>query len=88
MAAPAGRLQGEQRKSLVKRIKELQPVASNRVIAKVVGSDERTVRRDTAANAAPDGKNVNNINGGHGTSAANAAPTITGQEAAKAAGRA
>jgi hypothetical protein len=42
------------RPALVRRIKELQPEASNRAIAQAIGVDERTVRRDmpAAANAA------------------------------------
>ena len=62
-------------------IKALQPKASNRQIAKTIGADERTVRRDTAANAAPVEKTAKENRDESGRSAANAAPS--GAQAAK-----
>ena len=74
-----------QRHKLAKRIKELQPEASNRSVAKVLGVDEITVRRDTAANAAPEQEKPSKTNAAESTSAANAAPTIlSGAAAAQA----
>jgi hypothetical protein len=69
------------------RIKELQPEASNRLIAGVVGVDEATIRRDTAANAAPDLKNGSDINGVADGTAANDAPALSGGASAKLAAR-
>jgi hypothetical protein len=37
----------EQRQRIAKRIKELQPEASNRQIARTLGVDHRTIDRDT-----------------------------------------
>jgi N6-adenosine-specific RNA methylase IME4 len=73
----------EQRRRIALKIKQLQPKASNRAIAKVVGADERTVRRDTAAIAAPTAKTSNKINEQKTSTAANAAPVIAGAAAAK-----
>jgi hypothetical protein len=61
-----------------------QPKVSNRAIAKALGADEKTVRRDAAANAAPADKKPSNAKGQKAASAANAAPTLTGAAAAKA----
>ena len=48
------RLAAEQRKRIAARIKELQPAASTRRIAGVVGADQSTVVRELAdANASP-----------------------------------
>ena len=59
--------------------------ASNRSVAKVLGVDEITVRRDTAANAAPEQEKPSKTNAAESTSAANAAPTIlSGAAAAQA----
>jgi N6-adenosine-specific RNA methylase IME4 len=73
----------EQRKRIATRIKQLQPKVSNRAIAKTLGADERTVRRDTAAIAAPYKGNTSGISGGEAIAAANAAPAIAGAVAAK-----
>jgi N6-adenosine-specific RNA methylase IME4 len=73
----------EQRKRIAQRIKQLQPRVSNRAIAKTLGADERTVRRDTAANAAPAAQNASKINEGKASPAANAAPVLAGAAAAK-----
>jgi hypothetical protein len=61
----------------------LQPKASNRQIAKVLGADERTVRRDTAAIAAATAKTTNKINEQKASAAANAAPVLAGAAAAQ-----
>ena len=62
--------------------------ASQRQIAGTLGVDEKTVRRDVAADAAvtPDDASENDDSGP--SSAANAAPTLSGAEAAKAAEKA
>jgi hypothetical protein len=74
----------EQRKRIVKRIKELQPKVTNRQIARTLGVDAETVRRDTgAANAAPSSKDANGTKSAKGADAANAARGITGERAAK-----
>jgi hypothetical protein len=71
------KLATETRKKIATKIKALQPKASNRAIAKAIGADERTVRRD-AANAALGKKNASKSKGG---GAANAA--LSGAEIAK-----
>ena len=48
--------------------------ASQRQIARTLGVDETTVRRDTAANAAPELEKDRDINGAEPSTAANAAP--------------
>lgn len=74
----------EQRKRIVARIKELQPKVTNRQIARTLGTDETTIRRDTAAKAAPDPKKVNQNSGPFDGTAAKAAPgEFTGERAAK-----
>lgn len=81
------------RKRIAKRIKELQPKASQRAIAKVVGVDETTIRRDLgskpAANAAPAEEEPAPAVPSQPADAANAAPkpTLSGSEAAKTAER-
>jgi hypothetical protein len=65
----------EARKRIAARIKELQPKASNRAIAKALGVSDMTVGRDArAANAAPDSKKANENNFAKGTNATNVAP--------------
>jgi N6-adenosine-specific RNA methylase IME4 len=88
------RIIAEQRKHIAQLIKELQPAASQRAIAKVIGIDETTVRRDlgtrSAANAATDDKAASEIGGPDGMRAANAAPQIadlSGPDAAQSVGR-
>jgi hypothetical protein len=71
----------ETRKRIAERIKALQPDASNRQIATTLGVNERTIRRDTAANAAPSDHEPKQSNGLGTASAANAAPSsLTGDE--------
>lgn len=75
----------EQRKRIAERIKQLQPKASNRAIAKTLGVGETTVRRDTAPNGAPGGKNTSHNNGAKSSGAPNGAQSaISGAAAAKA----
>jgi N6-adenosine-specific RNA methylase IME4 len=50
------RASAEARKRIAVRIKEMQPKASNRRIAKALGTSEITVRRDTATNVAKGAK--------------------------------
>ena len=80
------RVVADQRKRIADRIRELQPEASNRAIGRLMGVDEKTLRRDAAADAAPATESSNDINGGANASAANAA--LSGAEAAAAVERA
>jgi hypothetical protein len=73
----------EQRKRIAESIKALQPAASNRQIARTLGVDDRTIRRDTAANAAPAAENTNEYNWPNEGPAANAARPLSGAQAAK-----
>lgn len=72
------RIVTDQRQRIAKRIKELQPEASQRSIAKVVGVDETTIRRDLgskpAAFAAPASPEPNEIKRDEAQPAAFAAP--------------
>jgi hypothetical protein len=70
------RVLAEQRKRLAARIKALQPAASNRAIAGALGVDEKTIRRDGAANAAPESEKQQASQSG---GAANAAPVARGE---------
>ena len=67
------RLVATQRRKIVALIKGAQPAASNRRIARAVGVDEITVRRD-AANVAASSKAANEINGAISAAATNVAP--------------
>ena len=73
----------EQRKRLVLRIKELQPKASNRQIAKTLGVGHDTIDRDTGRGAnAPRGQR--NPESNQESAGANAPrPELTGEQAAK-----
>ena len=71
------------RQRIVKCIRELQPEVSNRQIARTLGVDETTIRRDAAANAAEGPKEPKENKARESSGAANAAPTLTGAEAAK-----
>jgi hypothetical protein len=64
----------EQRKRIAQRIKELQPKASNRQIAKTLGVNHSTVDRDIGANAPPRSKKHNDNNDGRAIDGANAPP--------------
>jgi N6-adenosine-specific RNA methylase IME4 len=76
------RMVAEERQAISKLIKEFIG-GSNRQIARTMGVDERTVRRDTAANAAPKEKNANENNDTNVQNAANAAAPLSGAEAAR-----
>jgi N6-adenosine-specific RNA methylase IME4 len=73
----------EQRKRIAQRIKELQPAASNRQIAKVLGVNRSTVDRDTGANAPLADKKTSKINADQTDAGANAPPILAGADAAK-----
>lgn len=77
------RASAEARKRIAVRIKQLQPEASNRQIARTIGVSEKTIRRDGAANAAPADKNVQENNNDKASAAANSAPGPSGAQAAK-----
>jgi hypothetical protein len=80
------RMLAEQRKRIAQRIKELQPEASNRTIAKMLGAGSRTIDRDTAPNGADE--TVKDQDNQRAT-APNGAPTsLGGAEAARLIGRA
>ena len=74
------RIVADRRKRIAQRIKELQPEASNRQVAKLLGVNPSTVDRDTAANAAPALNAVNDLTL---ESAANAARPLSGEQAAR-----
>jgi len=82
------RVVAEQRKRIACRIKELQPAASNRQIAKTIGVSGKTVDRDVATNVAPDQKKPNNNKDARTDVATNVAPGLSGGEAAKTVARA
>lgn len=73
----------DQRKRIAGKIKKLQPKASMRQIARTLGVGDRTIRRDAAANAAPQAGESNNINAPNTAAAANAAPPLSGTAAAR-----
>jgi N6-adenosine-specific RNA methylase IME4 len=75
----------ESRKRIAVRIRELQPGLSNRRIAKALGVDEGTIRRDTAAeNSAALDERLNENNGPARPAAGNSAPReLSGVQAAK-----
>jgi ParB family chromosome partitioning protein len=78
-----------QRERIVKRIKELQPEASNKSIAKLLGVSDMTVGRDLATNVAEENNKAKQTAPPSATSATNVAPpTLTGAEAARAAQKA
>jgi hypothetical protein len=63
---------------IAQRIKELQPKASNRQIAKTIGVGSRTIDRDTAPNGADNQKNNKKNNEADRDSAPNGAAPLTG----------
>jgi N6-adenosine-specific RNA methylase IME4 len=73
----------EQRKEIAKLIKDKQPKASNRQIAKTLGVVEGTIRNDTAQNYAPAAKKASKNNGAKTPAAQNYAPALSGAAAAK-----
>lgn len=68
----------EERRRIAKRIKELQPAASNRSIAKTLGADDKTIAADIAENSAREGGKANKSNGGGAENSA-----LSGAAAAK-----
>jgi hypothetical protein len=74
----------EQRKRIAQRIKELQPKASNRQIAKSLGVGRRTVDRDTGPNGPAAQKKVPTITAGKPGRGPNGPPALSGEAAAKA----
>jgi len=71
-----------ERKRIAQRIKELQPVVSNRQIARSLGVDEGTIRNDTAESSASAKKN-NKQDKGLGSAGADfSAPALSGRDAA------
>jgi N6-adenosine-specific RNA methylase IME4 len=80
------RIVADQRKRIAERIKELQPVASNRAIARTMGVSPQTIGRDavpfgTAIPSKSAGKNVSNVPNG-------TPPPVSGAAAAKLVDRA
>jgi N6-adenosine-specific RNA methylase IME4 len=73
----------EARKRIANRIKELQPEASNRQIAKTLGVGSRTVDRDTAPNGARSRENVSRNSGQVRQVAPSGARLVSGAKAAK-----
>jgi hypothetical protein len=66
------------------RIKELQPEASNRQIAKVMGVDPQTINNDVAEFSARDKKkSKENKDGNHGGAENSAPATLSGAAAAR-----
>lgn len=68
----------EERRRIAKRIKELQPAASNRAIAKTLGAHHETIASDIGENSPQGGKKNNKTNGSAGDNS-----PLTGAEAAK-----
>jgi hypothetical protein len=81
------RAAAEQRKRLARRIKELQPRASNRQIAKTLGVGRSTVNRDVGPNGPPPAKNSNENNHAKHTTGPNEPPTLSGAEVVRLAQR-
>ncbi len=73
----------EQRKRIALRIKQLQPKASNRQIAKTLGVAPATIDRDVASNEAPVIKNVSKNNNKESGDATNEALELSGAQAAR-----
>jgi N6-adenosine-specific RNA methylase IME4 len=73
----------EQRKRIAHRIKELQPKASNRAIAKTLGVHHDTVDRDVGGNPPRAEKKASKINARQPQAGGNPPPVIAGAAAAK-----
>jgi hypothetical protein len=73
------RMIATERKRIAQRIKELQPLVSNRQIARTLGISDMTVGRDLATNVAPDNGDAR---GSDEPSATNVAASLSGREAA------
>jgi N6-adenosine-specific RNA methylase IME4 len=76
----------ERRKSIAKRIKELQPKASNRQIAKTLGTSHQSVGRAVGPSGPPRAKRTNATKGGK--AAGGPSGPFSGAAAARAVGRA
>ena len=76
----------EQRKRIAARIKELQPKASNRAIAKTLGTSHQSVGRDVGPNGPAAGKKARATDEGKASLGPNgpAPPALSGAAAAKA----
>jgi hypothetical protein len=72
----------EQRKKLAQRIKELTPAASNRQIAKTLGTSKDSINRDVGADAPPEVKPLT-ISTPRKSRPANAPPVLSGAAAAQ-----
>jgi hypothetical protein len=72
----------EARKRIANRIKQLQPVATNTAIARTLGVDKETVRRDLGANAPASPKKVSGIIKKQSEASANAPQPVSGAKAA------
>jgi hypothetical protein len=70
----------EQRKRIAAKIKELQPKASNRQIAKALGVGKSTVHRDTVPNGTPP---LQSAAQGNGAGVPNGPPSLSGQDAVR-----
>ena len=73
----------EQRKRIAARIKELQPKASNRAIAKTLGASHQSVGRDIGPNGPHAEKKKNQINADKAGAGPNGPPALSGAAAAK-----
>jgi N6-adenosine-specific RNA methylase IME4 len=79
------RAAAETRARIAKRIKELQPKATNRAIARTLGVDHKTVGKDVGENSPRRVKKANEINRGNGE---NSPRGFSGEQAAKTVARA
>jgi hypothetical protein len=77
------RAPAEARRRIANRIKELQPKASNRQIAKTLGCNRSTIDRDTGANAPRQSKKPNEKNQPRKSVGAFAPCNVSGTKAAK-----
>ena len=74
----------ETRKRIAERIRELQPTVSNRQIARTLGVDEGTIRKDVAENSAPRAQKPKQSASAESRRAENdALPSPTGDDAAR-----
>jgi hypothetical protein len=79
------RIVAEQRKRIANRIKELQPEASNRTIAKALGVGHQTIGRDIGPNGPIDPENINENNNADAGTGPNVPPAeLSGAQAAEA----
>lgn len=81
------RIHAESRTRIAKRIKELQPTASNRQIAKTLGVGHTTVNRDMSGPSGPQKDEKNEHDQRRGGSTRSSASEMTGEEVARMAER-